>query len=225
MRVYTEEDGKKASLLMLSMIILSFGFFLIMVKLGLAPGLEAGHPPEYLTATFIAVGVVLSALPIMWYFDIVRMPLWFTALLTANLYYYAISMFFGMYLRIVWWGDVAHCVSSVCVCALVFLSLCILQANSPKHVTLGSTKGILVLVLLIGICFGGLWEVMEGYVDIITGTSYMVYGIWDSLMDIRADTGGAIIMVILGYVLLKKHTPEEISSTTKVRLARKKKLN
>lgn len=218
MRIYSEEEGKKACIIMQLILFASFGFFLIMVELGLAPGLAAGHPPEYLTALFISVGLVLSFIPVMWYFGIVRMPLWFTALLVADLYYFAISMFFGMYLRVFWWGDVAHCISSICVTAIVFLALCILQAHSPKHVTLGDTNGILILVLLISIAFGGLWEVMEGYVDILSGTSYMLYGMWDSLLDIRADVIGAIIMTILGYLLLKKYTPEEISSTTRIRI-------
>ncbi len=221
---YTEKDGKRASILMLFVVMVTFSSFIILVKLGIAPGLEAGHPPEYLLATFLSVGTVLSLLPIMWYFDIVRMPLWFTALLTANLYYYAISMLFGMYLRVYWWGDVAHCISSMCVTAIVFLGLCVVEANTPNHVTLGSIKGILLLELLIGICMGGIWEVMEGYVDIVVGKSYMVYGVWDTLLDLRSDMAGAIFMVILGYILLKSHTPDEICSTTRVCFVRRHKV-
>jgi len=222
MREFSEEEGKRASLLGLLIIVASFVSFILMVKMGIAPGLEAGHPSEYLVATFIAVGILMSTLPIMWYFGIVRMPLWFTALLIADMYYYAISMFFGMYLRYIWWGDIGHVASSLCVTAIAFLALCILQSNSPKHVTLGSKAGVLFLVLMIGISLGGIWEVMEGYVDIMTGTPYMSYGIWDNLMDLRADTAGAIIMTALGYFLLRKYTVEEISKTTRIKISHKK---
>ena len=216
MRTYSEEESKRICLIAIAIVALTYGFFLVMTFLELTPGLDAGHPSEYLFSTFIAVGSVVFVLLLMWYFDIVRMPIWFTALLAFNLYYYSISMFFGMYLRVSWWGDVAHCISSMCVTAVVFLGLCVVQAHSPGHVTLGSVKGLLALQFLIGVCLGGVWEIMEGYVDIITGTSYMVYGVRDTLFDLRADTVGTIIMVIVGYFFLKKYTVEQIADTTKV---------
>jgi hypothetical protein len=216
MRAYSEEESKRICLIAITIVALTYGFFLVMTFLELTPGLDAGHPSEYLFSTFIAVGSVVFVLLLMWYFDIVRMPIWFTALLAFNLYYYSISMFFGMYLRVSWWGDVAHCISSMCVTAVVFLGLCVVQAHSPGHVTLGSVKGLLALQFLIGVCLGGVWEIMEGYVDIITGTSYMVYGVRDTLFDLRADTVGTIIMVIVGYFFLKKYTVEQIADTTKV---------
>ena len=221
MIAYFEGKDKEACLITLLVIVLSHAFFIATVLSDLAPGLNAGHPPEYLISLFMAVGTVAALLPIMWYFDIVRMPLFFTSLLIINLYYFSISMFFGMYLRIEWWGDVAHCLSSMCVTAVVFLGLCVLQAHSPKHVTLGSNRGFLLLLLFIGISLGGVWEVMEGYVDLITGTSYMIYGVRDSLFDLRADVLGAILMTIIGYLLLRKHTVQEISSTTRIRFLRK----
>jgi len=222
MRAYSEEEGKRICLIAILIVALTYGFFLTMTFLELAPGLEAGHPSEYLISTFFAVGSVVMILLLLWYFNIVRMPLWFTALLAFNLYYYSISMFFGMYLRVSWWGDVAHCISSMCVTAVVFLGLCVLESHSPGHVTLGSRKGILAMQLLIGICLGGVWEIMEGYVDIITGTSYMVYGVTDTLYDLRADTAGAIIMVIIGYILLGKYSVRQISDTTRLWFSKKK---
>ena len=76
---------------------------------------------------------------------------------------------------------------------------------------------------MISLAFGGIWEVMEGYVDVLVGQSVMVYGDFDTLDDLRADLVGSVIMVILATFIMKGSTAIDVADTTVFRNPRKKK--
>jgi len=219
---FTEKQGK---IICAAVLVIIWAILLVLLALvgeGVAPGLDAGHPSEYLVMSFFVCSVLISTVPILWFLNIARMPSWFALLIFANVYYYCLSLFFGFYLTIDWWGTVAHVISSMFVSSIVFLALCIIQTHSPSHVTLGSNNGIVMLQILIGISFGGLWEVMEGYVDIILAQQYMSYGVWDMLVDIRADIIGALIMGAVFWWMLRTHTVKDIADSTHLGFLSKK---
>ena len=105
----------------------------------------------------------------------------------------------------------------------MFLALCIIQKYQPKRLTLGSDAAIHCYTLMISLAWGGIWEIMEGYIDMVTGTNYMTYGVFDTLDDLRADLVGSVIMVVIAGLMLRKRTPIDIADSTVFHRPSKKK--
>lgn len=199
---------------------LSMVLMLIYVTLGYAPGLAAGHPMNYLQATCILWGIIVTVLPILRLARIVSLPYWFMALIYADMYMYVISLCCGFYFNYYWWADFTHIISTMVVTSIVFMALCSMQASSPSHVSLGSRGGIIAVTLLIGFSFGAIWEIMEGSTDILANQDYMSYGVLHTMGNLTADMMGAIIMSTITWIMLGHRDANEIAS--QIRLGRKR---
>ncbi len=213
------EEMHRDKILSIVVLVAELAIFCVMILTvvwDIAPGLDY-HPSEYLIATCIACALLLAVIPVLRLTGLVRMPWWFNMLLILDVYVYSISLCLGMYMSVYWWGFFGHVLSTMSVGGVVFLSLCIIEKYSPSHITLGSNAGIHCFTLMISLAFGGIWEVMEGYIDIVAGQAYMSYGVFDSLDDLRADLVGSVLMVILAEYLLRKKSPEEIAGDTLVK--------
>jgi len=197
---------------------LSMAAMFAYVTLGYAPGLDAGHPVEYLQMTCLLWAIIMTVIPILRLTRVIALPLWFSAIVYGHMYLYVISLCQGMYLNVAWWGDFTHIIAGLIVASIVFIGLCLMEARSPGHVTFGSNKGLLFMLFLVAMSFGGIWEMMEGFTDFISGQSYMIYGSTDTVADITADLTGTLIMVTIASMILKKQGAEGVAS--KVRLGR-----
>lgn len=186
------------------------------VVTGLAPGIAAGHPVEYLVATCVAWAIISLVIPLLRILHLVSLPPALTAIIYANIFFYVICLTCGLYLNVSWCGDLGHVISSTIVSTIVFVALCLLQTNSPSHVTLGSTAGFCAMLFLVALSFGGIWEMLEGFTDTATGYSYMVYGAADTMGDLSADLIGVIIVTISAYYYLKRGTAERVSSRVRI---------
>ena len=219
MRQMTEREDRNATILLQVFIIAMYVVMSACVLADVMPGTRYGHPPEYLLSTYVATSLLISVIPILRLTGVVRMPWWFNLLLVFDLYFYSISLSLGFYMNddIAWWGFLGHVMSAICIGAIVFLALCVIEKQSPVRVTLGSRAGVILITMLITISFGGIWEVMEGYVDIIVGQAYMSYGVFDSLDDLRADVLGAIFMAIIAAFIMRKKSAADVASNTVVR--------
>lgn len=188
------------------------------VELGVAPGIAAGHPPEYLKGTCIAVALVSIILPILSLRNMIVLPRWFLAMVYFDLYMYATTLCCGMYFTISWWGDFSHVISSVVVTEIILMALCVMVTYSPAYVTLGSNKGLAISLFIISVSFGGIWELIECSTDLLAGSSYMVYGAAGSLADMTADAIGAGIVAVYAYYALKVKDPSDMISELRIRL-------
>ena len=198
---------------------------IITVFLDIAPGLGPDkHPPEYLFLSNIAIFLLISVVPALRLAGLVRMPWWFNMILAFDCYLYVVSLTCGFYKEdsLPWWGFLGHTCSSMSVSALCFLALCLVMKHSNIGLRYGSTAGFLFVLFFVSISFGGIWEVMEGYIDIVAGTDYMSYGVFDSIMDMEADTLGALIMCTIAGLLLRNRTPEDIAASTHLSRPKKK---
>ena len=188
------------------------------VVTGKAPGLAAGHPEEYLVATCVLWALISLILPILRLTRLVSLPSALVGIIYANIFFYVICLTCGLYLNVSWCGDFGHVVSSTIVSTIVFVALCLIQTNSPSHVTFGSVAGFCSMLFLVSLSFGGIWEMMEGFTDTATGYSYMVYGATDTMGDLSADLVGVILVTLAAHSYLRKHTTEDMAS--KVRIGR-----
>ncbi len=220
----TEEGDRKFTIAVWIIEEIIFAIMFWTVAADIARGLR-WHPAWYLEATCIAFALISCVIPVLRLVGAVKMPWWFNFLLMADVYIYTISLCLGFYMDpdIPWWGFFGHVLSSMSVGAIVFLALCLIEKHSPAHVTLGSNAAIHCYTLMISLAFGGIWEVMEGYVDVLVGQSVMVYGDFDTLDDLRADLVGSVIMVILATFIMKGRTAIDVANTTVFRNPRKKK--
>ncbi|MCQ2070173.1 MAG: hypothetical protein MJZ68_03490 [archaeon] len=188
----------------------------LFVVLGMAPGLESGHPREYLVATCVLWAILIMILPLLRVLKLLALPMWMVAIITANMYFYVISLNLGLYLDVSWWGDMGHVVSSTIVAGIVFLALALMDSRSPEYVTLGNRAGFCIMLFLVALSFGGIWEVLEGSTDAIAGNPYMVYGASDTMGDLTADTVGVLAITVYAYLVLGKKSTDEITSSVKL---------
>lgn len=187
--------------------------------MGMVPGIEAGHPKEYLMATCIAWTIVSLVIPLLRIMRLVSLPPILIAVIYLNIFFYVLSLNMGLYLNVSWFGDFGHVVSSTIVTCIVFVALCLIQAHSPPHVTFGRSNGLCAMLFLVALSFGGVWEMIEGFADGVTGNDYMVYGARDTMGDLTADLLGVIIVTVCVRIYLRNHTVEDIASS--VRFGRK----
>ncbi len=194
------------------------------VVTGITPGIGPDrHPPEYLIISNVAIFCLISVIPVLRLSGLVKMPWWFNFILIGDVYFYSVSLTLGFYLDpgIPWWGFLGHICSSIAVSSLVFLALCLVAAHSHGKISFGNDFGLLFITFMFSVALGGIWEVMEGYIDIVTGESYMSYGVLDSLGDLRADCIGALIVCFGAALLLRRQTVEDIASRTHLGKRRK----
>ena len=208
-----EEDRNERRSACLKLVLLPIPIIIVLITvlMELAPGLEAGHPMEYLVATCILWGVFILVIPILRLARIFSLPLWFECILYANIYLYVCGLCYGLYLDVSWWGDMTHVLSSLIVAGFVFLVICMMTSRTPQHIDFGGRTGISLLLFFIAMSFGGIWEIMEGATDFFAGYSYMVYGATDTLGDITADFIGVSLMTIIAYCIQNKHEAKDIA--------------
>lgn len=212
----TDVRERRTAWAMLIVCPVSMLIILAYVTAGHAPGLDAGHPMEYLQMTCILWAVITMFLPILRLLRLVALPFWFMLLLYGDMYFYVLSLSQGMYLNISWWGDFTHIIASMIVSSIVFIALCLVQTHSPSHVTLGSRSGMIAMLLLLGASFGGIWEIMEGYTDILSGKAYMSYGARDTLGDLTADLVGVLLTSLIAWRILGKQGTSNIAATVRI---------
>ena len=214
-----DKKERRVAWAMLILCPLTMALMFIYVTLGYARGLAAGHPEEYLQMTCFLWGVIMTILPIMRLIRLVALPYWFLALLYANMYLYVISLCEGFYFNLEWWANFTHVISTMVVASIIFIALCVVQARSPSHVTQGTRGGTILMMLMLALSFGAVWEVMEGMTDILTGIDYMSYGAQHTMGNLAADALGAVFMTGIAWLMLGIRTPKEIAIM--VRLGRK----
>jgi len=219
MNAEQDRRERRAAKIKLVVLPLPFIFILATVLAGIAPGLEAGHPTEYLVATCVLWMIIIEVLPILRLARIFSLPIWFECVLYGNMYFYVSALCGGLYLNVDWWGDMTHVLSSLIVAGFVFLVLCMASTRIPSYTNLGGRGGMSALLFLVAMSFGGIWEIMEGMTDFISGKPYMVYGASDTLGDVTADLLGVTLMTIIAFIMLGTRSPEQIASD--VRFGRK----
>ncbi len=207
-----EEDAKQRRLAKIVLIACPVSFMAVFaaVTMGWDPGIKAGHPLEYLQATCFLWALISTVLPILRLLRIFSLPYWFAAIIYGDMYLYVLSLCSGMYLNISWWGDLTHILSSIIVSGIVFMVLGLMHSRLPPHASFGGRGGFTAVLFLVSLSFGGIWEIMEGMTDLISGQSYMVYGAKDTLGDLTADLVGVTILSIAAYIAMGRIPVERI---------------
>ncbi|MDR0523785.1 MAG: hypothetical protein LBG62_05135 [Candidatus Methanoplasma sp.] len=195
---------RRISWIMLAAGLLVMGAMFALSSNGMVRGLDSGHPVEYLQGTCIAGAIVLIIIFALRLLNVAALPMWFVAMLYGDIFYYVLSLCQGLYLDVSWWGYVSHMVASSIVGCIVFVAMCAIHEWSPPHVTLGTGGGIVAMTFLTGLAFGGIWEIIEGYIDIILGASYMSYSAIDTLCDLAADAVGMACAAAAVWFALRK---------------------
>jgi hypothetical protein len=211
-----EAKERRTAWTMLIVCPLSMMLIFVYVTLGYANGLAAGHPMEYLQMTCILWAIITTVPPILRLVRAVSLPLWFLIMVYAVMYLYVLSLCHGMYFDMDWWANFTHVISSMVIAAIVFVALCLMQAKAPAHVTFGSRGGMVSLVIMVALSFGAIWEVMEGYTDIITSMDYMSYGALHTMGNLAADMIGVLIMALIAWLMLGRHDVKTIASEVRL---------
>ena len=199
----TQKRIDLACLIILPCILLVFA---ILAFLGYALG-DDGE--TYISTTNLAAAVLVTIFPLLRYKRLFVFPYWFVGIVTACVYIYGISLFFGFYRDLWWWDEFTHWFSSTIVAMIVFFALCIMQ-HVVRRLEMSSAM-IVMITFLVGFAFGGFWEIYEGTVDLIFDKNVMSYSIYDSLADIHMDFLGSATMALIAAIVLRKKSADELT--------------
>lgn len=169
----------------------------------------ANFGDSYVLATIVCCILASAVAPILRYRNILRMPYWFIAIITSDIYIHSITLYFGTYQTTLWWDHFTHFYSSLVVSMVVFIGLCILDKYINK-IDFGGNFLFLVLVFLCGYGFGNIWEIFEWTIDTVFGQAFMQYSVFDTLGDVTIDALGALVMVLIGALILRGRTPADV---------------
>jgi hypothetical protein len=78
---------------------------------------------------------------------------------------------------------------------------------------------MVAMTIMVGLSFGAVWEIMEGFTDIISQYDYMSYGAVHSLGNLTADMIGTFLMGGIALIILSKYGEEHVASS--IRLGKK----
>ena len=180
--------------------------FALMSYMGLS---VANFGDSYVLATIVVCILAAMVTPGLRYLGIIRMPYWFMAIVTSDIYIHAITLYFGTYQTTAWWDHFTHFYSSLVVSMVVFIGLCILDKYIQK-IDFGGNLLFLTIVFLCGYGFGNIWEIFEWTVDTVFGNAFMQYSVFDTLGDVTIDALGALVMVMIGALILRGRTPADV---------------
>lgn len=180
--------------------------FALMSYMGLS---VANFGDSYVLATIVVCILAAMVTPVLRYLGIIRMPYWFMAIVTSDIYIHAITLYFGTYQTTAWWDHFTHFYSSLVVSMVVFIGLCILDKYIQK-IDFGGNLLFLTIVFLCGYGFGNIWEIFEWTVDTVFGNAFMQYSVFDTLGDVTIDALGALVMVMIGALILRGRTPADV---------------
>ncbi len=187
------------------------------VFMGITPGLDAGHDSTYLLSICLLAGVLSVALPILRLLRIVSVSRVLSLAIYADIYMFLLSLHLGMYKTVNNWGEITHVISSMLVTFIVFALFHLMEKLSRSYVSFGSGVWVCVFAFVVTLGLGGVWEMVEGFTDAITGQDYMVYGVDDTLGDLIADVIGAtIVCVAIGLYLKGGRKLGDLFSTMRI---------
>lgn len=180
--------------------------FALMSYMGLS---VANFGDSYVLATILVCILAAMVAPVLRFMGVIRMPYWFIAIITSDIYIHAITLYFGTYQTTAWWDHFTHFYSSLVVSMIVFIGLCILDKYIMK-IDFGGNFLFLAMVFMCGYGFGNIWEIFEWTIDTVFGNAFMQYSIFDTLGDVTIDALGALVMVIIGAFILHGRTPTDV---------------
>ena len=109
----------------------------------------------------------------------------------------------GYYIRFWWWDVVLHIGSGFLLGILGFLLVYVL--NEVESVDLHMRPRFVALfAFMFAVGMGALWEIFEFGMDQLFGLNMQKSGLVDTMWDLIVDTGGAIVISLLGWSYLEK---------------------
>lgn len=109
----------------------------------------------------------------------------------------------GYYIRFWWWDVVLHIGSGFLLGILGFLLVYVL--NEVESVDLHMRpRFVAFFAFMFAVGMGALWEIFEFAMDQLFGLNMQKSGLVDTMWDLIVDTGGAIVIALLGWSYLSK---------------------
>lgn len=132
----------------------------------------------------------------------ITLPLEFEIVITGFIF---ASLFLGeihsFYDRYWWWDTMLHTLSGVILGFIGFLLIFTLNKNVKIGIHL-TPFFIAFFSFCFAVTMGALWEIFEWAMDLIFGLS-MQKGLQDTMLDLIADSIGALFSSIIGYLYIK----------------------
>lgn len=133
----------------------------------------------------------------------VRIPPEFEVL--AVVFIYA-SLFLGevrgYYIRYWWWDAVLHAGSGFLLGILGFLLVYVLNERDDVDLNM-QPHFVALFAFMFAVGMGALWEIFEFAMDQAFGLNMQKSGLIDTMWDLIIDTGGALIISLLGWSYLR----------------------
>lgn len=171
---------------------------LIMTALAIPEG--GRHAYEINTGLFCAVFCLLPAL--FYHLHIMRLPLWVVVLIEFAIFMHAYGVLLLQYDLLIYYDTVTHTLSSLVITVCIYLTLmCVHHYSADNRFTMTWT---MLLVFVIMMTFGGIWEAFEYVVDNASGT-LMQYSPFDTVRDMLANAMGSFFGSVVSYLFQRRH--------------------
>ena len=145
--------------------------------------------------------------------NIMTLPLWFAAFMEIAIFLHAYGVLLMQYDMQAFYDTITHTFSSFVISLCVIMTLFTLQRyNSRVNFTVGFT---VVFIFLIMMAFGTYWEVMEYFVDELTGTG-MQYSPFDTVRDMFSNAMGSMLGSLFIYIYMRRWSIEEFIDSINV---------
>lgn len=171
---------------------------MIMTSLAIPEG--GRHMYEINTGLFCALFCLLPAL--FYHLHIMRLPLWVVALIEFAIFMHAYGVLLLQYDLLIYYDTVTHTLSSMVITVCIYLTLmCVHHYCADTRFSMTWT---LLLVFVIMMTFGGIWEAFEYVVDNLSGTM-MQYSPFDTVRDMLANATGSVLGSTIAYIFQRHH--------------------
>lgn len=109
----------------------------------------------------------------------------------------------GYYVRFWWWDAILHAGSGFLLGILGFLLVYVLNERDDVDLHM-QPRFVALFAFMFAVGMGAIWEIFEFAMDQLFGLNMQKSGLIDTMWDLIIDTGGAILISLIGWSYLSK---------------------
>ena len=144
---------------------------------------------------------------------IMTLPVWFVVFMEIAIFLHAYGVLLMQYDMQRYYDTVTHTFSSFTISLCVIMTLFTLPRYNRKiNFSVGFTT---VFIFLIMMSFGAYWEVLEYFVDQVTGTG-MQYSPFDTVRDMFSNALGSMLGSLFIYIYMRNKSIDEFIDSINV---------
>jgi hypothetical protein len=175
---------------------------------------------DYTYIPAAVAAILISELPSLLKRDLrIVLPVELNFWIVLTLFIHIVGSFSGFYDNVPGWDHLTHAMSASLVAALGFVI--VVSIDKYAESIFLPTAFLTILIVMLTMAVGVVWELMEFMVDQVTG-SHLQYSLEDTMRDLLFDTIGGLLVASAGSYYLTHTTIDHFVDSIRVGDAREK---